>query len=49
MFEKSNLLLSEEQNDDLIQIKDSRIMKIQHNLIMMGYNENSAQFNNDGI
>ena len=37
MFDKSNLLLSEEQNDDLIQIKDSRIMKIQHNLIMMGF------------
>ena len=36
MLEQSNLLLSNDQND-LIQQKDSRIMKIQHNLIMMGF------------
>ena len=37
MIDQSNLLLSDEQNEDLIQLKDSRIMKIQHNLIMMGF------------
>ena len=37
MIDQSNLILSDEQNDDLIQQKDSKIMKIQHNLIMMGF------------